>query len=137
MEDSYTKEKNYSTIEGILEKNKKNHPDFELLPRIKELYEKKEYGGYDQDGELWVCYTAFNHTTGGNSGSPVLNKNGQLIGVNFDRTLESTVNDYMFEPSRCRNIVCDSRYILWVIDVYAEAKNLIDEMHIITEKDKH
>lgn len=137
LEDSYTKEKNYSTIEGILEKNKKNHPDFELLPRIKELYEKKEYGGYDQDGELWVCYTAFNHTTGGNSGSPVLNKNGHFIGVNFDRTLESTVNDYMFDSSRCRNIVCDSRYILWVIDVYAEAKNLIDEMHIITEKNKH
>jgi hypothetical protein len=137
LEDSYTKEKNYSTIEGILEKNKTNNPDFELLPRIKELYEKKEYGGYDQDGELWVCYTAFNHTTGGNSGSPVLNKNGHFIGVNFDRPLESIVNDYMFDTSCCRNIICDSRYILWVIDVYAEAKNLIDEMHIITEKDKH
>jgi len=136
LEDSYTKEKNYSTIEGILEKNKTNNPDFELLPQIKELYERKEYGGYDQNGELWVCYTAFNHTTGGNSGSPVLNKNGHLIGVNFDRTLESTVSDYMFDPSRCRNIVCDSRYILWVIDVYAGAKNLIDEMHIITDKDK-
>jgi hypothetical protein len=137
LEESYTKDKNYSTIEGILEKNKTNNTDFELLPEIKELYDKKEYGGYDQDGELWVCYTTFNHTTGGNSGSPVLNKDGYLIGVNFDRTWESTINDYMFNPSRCRNIVCDSRYILWVIDVYAGAKNLIDEMQIITEKDKH
>jgi len=128
--------KNHSTVEGILEKNRTNNPDFELLPRIKELYEKKEYGGYDQDGELWVCYTASNHTTGGNSGSPVLNKDGYFIGINFDRTWESTMSDYMFDPSRCRNIVCDSRYILWVIDVYAEADNLIEEMHIITEKDK-
>jgi hypothetical protein len=128
--------KNHSTVEGILEKNKTNNPDFELLPHVKELYEKKEYGGYDQDGDLWVCYTASNHTTGGNSGSPVLNKDGYFIGINFDRTWESTMSDYMFNPSRCRNIVCDSRYILWVIDVYAEADNLIEEMHIITEKDK-
>jgi len=128
--------KNHSTVEGILEKNRTNNPDFELLPRVKELYEKKDYGSYDQEGDLWVCFTASNHTTGGNSGSPVLNKDGYFIGINFDRTWESTMSDYMFDPSRCRNIVCDSRYILWVIDVYAGAKNLIEEMHIITEKDK-
>lgn len=128
--------KDHSTAEGILEKNRINNPDFELLPRIKELYEKKEYGDYAQDGELWVCFTASNHTTGGNSGSPVLNKDGYFIGINFDRTWESTMSDYMFDPTRCRNVVCDSRYILWVIDVYAEQKHLIEEMNIITEKDK-
>ena len=120
----------HSTIDGIIEKNKTGNPDFELLPRMYDLYNKKEFGNYDQDGELWVCFTASNHTTGGNSGSPVINENGELIGINFDRTWESTMSDYMFDPGRCRNVVCDIRYVLWVIDVYAGAKNLIQEMNI-------
>ena len=80
-----------------------------------------------------MCFTASNHTTGGNSGSPVINENGELIGINFDRTWESTMSDYMFDPGRCRNVVCDIRYVLWVIDVYAGAKNLIQEMNITRE----
>jgi hypothetical protein len=123
----------HTTIDGIMEKNKTGNPDFELLPRMFELYNKKEFGNYAQDGELWVCFSASNHTTGGNSGSPVINENGQLIGINFDRTWESTMSDYMFSPSRCRNVVCDIRYVLWVIDVYSGASNLIQEMNIIRD----
>ncbi len=123
----------HTTIDGIIEKNKTGNLDFELLPRMFELYNKKEFGNYAQDGELWVCFSASNHTTGGNSGSPVINENGQLIGINFDRTWESTMSDYMFDPGRCRNVVCDIRYVLWVIDIYAGANNLIQEMNIIRD----
>ena len=123
----------HTTIDGIIEKNKTGNPDFELLPRMFDLYNKKEFGSYAQEGELWVCFSASNHTTGGNSGSPVINENGQLIGINFDRTWESTMSDYMFDPSRCRNVVCDIRYVLWVIDVYSGASNLIQEMNIIRD----
>jgi hypothetical protein len=124
---------NHTTIDGIIEKNKIGNPDFELLPRMIDLHSKKEYGNYAQDGELWVCFTASNHTTGGNSGSPVINENGQLIGINFDRTWESTMSDYMFDKGKCRNIVCDIRYVLWVIDIYSGANNLIKEMNIIRD----
>lgn len=120
----------HTNIDGIIEKNKTGNPDFELLPRMIELHKNKAYGSYAQDGELWVCYTASNHTTGGNSGSPVLNENGELIGINFDRTWESTMSDYMFDPSRCRNVVCDIRYVLWVIDIYSGANHLIKELEI-------
>ncbi len=123
----------HTTIDGIMEKNKTGNPDFELLPRMFDLYNKKEFGSYAQEGELWVCFSASNHTTGGNSGSPVINENGQLIGINFDRTWESTMSDYMFDPSRCRNVVCDIRCVLWVIDVYSGASNLIQEMNIIRD----
>ncbi|MBP6459557.1 MAG: S46 family peptidase, partial [Crocinitomicaceae bacterium] len=123
----------HTTIDGIIEKNKSGNPDFELLPRMFDLYNKKEFGPYAQDNELWVCFSASNHTTGGNSGSPVLNENGQLIGINFDRTWESTMSDYMFDPSRCRNVVCDIRYVLWVIDIYSNANHLIKEMNIIRD----
>ena len=80
---------------------------------------------------MWVCFTGSNHTTGGNSGSPALNAEGHLIGINFDRSWESTMSDFMFDASRCRNIMVDVRYVLWVIDVYAEAGHLIDEMEIV------
>jgi hypothetical protein len=123
----------HTTIDGIIEKNKTGNPDFELLPRMFDLYSKKEFGPYAQDNELWVCFSASNHTTGGNSGSPVLNENGQLIGINFDRTWESTMSDYMFDPSRCRNVVCDIRYVLWVIDIYSNANHLIKELNIVRD----
>jgi hypothetical protein len=121
----------HTTIDGIIEKYYTGNPDFELLPRMLELYEKKEYGDYGQDGTLWVCFTGSNHTTGGNSGSPVLNANGHLMGLNFDRSWESTMSDYMFDPMRCRNITVDIRYVMWVMDKYAGAKHLVDEMELI------
>lgn len=121
----------HTTLDGVIEKYNTGHEDFDLLPRMLELYEAKNYGGYDQDGELWVCFTGSNHTTGGNSGSPVINGEGHLIGVNFDRSWESTMSDYMFDASRCRNISVDIRYVLWMIDIYGEAPHLVEEMTIV------
>ena len=95
-----------------------------------ELYEAKDYGKYAQGDELWVCFSGSNHTTGGNSGSPVIDADGYLMGLNFDRSWESTMSDYMFDPNRCRNIVVDIRYVLWVIDKYSDAGHLIKEMKL-------
>ena len=121
----------HTTIDGIIAKNNTDNPDFELLPRMRELAKKKDYGDYAQDGELWVCFSGSNHTTGGNSGSPVIDAEGNLMGLNFDRTWESTMSDFMFDASRCRNIAVDVRYVLWVMDKYAGAKHLVDEMTLV------
>lgn len=121
----------YTTIDGIMEKYKTGNPDFEINDRFRQLYNEKKFGSYAQNGEMWVCFTGSNHTTGGNSGSPALNAEGHLIGINFDRSWESTMSDFMFDASRCRNIMVDARYVLWVIDVYAEAGHLLKEMNII------
>lgn len=121
----------HTTLDGVIEKYNTGHEDFDLLPRMVELYEAKNYGDYAQDGELWVCFTGSNHTTGGNSGSPVINGEGHLIGINFDRSWESTMSDYMFDASRCRNISVDIRYVLWMIDIYGEAPHLVKEMTIV------
>ncbi len=118
----------YTTIEGIMQKYDPNNPDFQLTDRFLELYKKGDFGDYTQNGKLWVCFTASNHTTGGNSGSPVIDAKGRLMGINFDRSWESTMSDFMFDESRCRNIVVDIRYVLWVIDKYGDAKHLVDEM---------
>ena len=122
---------NHTTINGIIAKNNTGNADYELLPRMKELAAKKEYGDYAQDGELWVCFSGSNHTTGGNSGSPVIDGEGNLMGLNFDRSWESTMSDFMFDASRCRNISVDIRYVLWVMDVYSGAKHLVDEMTLV------
>ncbi len=121
----------HTTLDGIIAKYNTGNPDFELLPRMLDLHTEKKYGEYAQDGELWVCFTGSNHTTGGNSGSPVIDAEGNLMGLNFDRTWESTMSDYMFDATRCRNVVVDIRYVLWVIDLYSNAKYLVDEMTII------
>jgi hypothetical protein len=123
--------KYYTTSEGALQKNATGHVDFELNPRLKELYEKKEFGPYAVDGELRICFTGSNHTTGGNSGSPALDANGNLIGINFDRSWESTMSDIMYNLEICRNIMVDARYVLWVIDIYAGAGYLLNEMKIV------
>ena len=120
----------FTTIDGIMQKYDPKNPDFQLTERFLELYNKKDFGNYTQNGELWVCFSASNHTTGGNSGSPVIDGEGNLMGLNFDRTWESTMSDYMFDPNRCRNIVVDIKYVLWVIDKYANASHLIDEMEL-------
>ena len=126
----------HTTLDGIIAKNNSGEADFELLPDFRALAESKDYGGYDQDGELWVCFTGSNHTTGGNSGSPVIDAEGNLIGLNFDRSWESTMSDFMFDADRCRNITVDVRYVLWIIDKYAGATNLIDEMTLVKGKSK-
>jgi hypothetical protein len=123
----------HTTLDGIIAKYNTGNPDFELLPRMLEMHKNKDYGDYAQDGELWICFTGSNHTTGGNSGSPVIDAKGNLMGLNFDRTWESTMSDYMFDPNRCRNVVVDIRYVMWVMDKYAGAKHLVDEMVLVKE----
>lgn len=121
----------HTTLKGIVDKFNTGNPDFYVDQRLIDLYNKKEYGPYAQGDELWVCFTGSNHTTGGNSGSPVIDANGNLMGLNFDRSWESTMSDFYFDPSRCRNIVVDIRYVLWVMDIYGGAKHLVDEMTLV------
>jgi hypothetical protein len=123
----------HTTLDGVIAKYNTGNPDFELLPRMLEMHKNKDYGDYAQNGELWVCFTGSNHTTGGNSGSPVIDANGNLMGLNFDRTWESTMSDFMFDPNRCRNVVVDIRYVMWVMDRYSGAKHLVDEMVLVKE----
>ncbi len=121
----------YTTIDGIIEKYEPESYEFSLPEKLIELYEAKDYGDYGKDGELRVCFIASNHTTGGNSGSPVLNGSGELIGLNFDRNWEGTMSDLMYDPTQCRNIAVDIRYVLFIVDKFAGAKNLIDELSLI------
>ncbi|MBM3418785.1 MAG: S46 family peptidase [Bacteroidetes bacterium] len=123
----------HTTLEGMIAKYHSGNADFELQPRMLELFKQKNYGIYAQNGQLWVCFTGSNHTTGGNSGSPVLDENGNLMGLNFDRTWESTMSDYLFDSARCRNVVVDIRYVLWVMDIYSGARHLVDEMVLVKE----
>ena len=121
----------HTTLKGMIDKYNTGNPDFELEQRMLDLYKEKKYGNYGQDGELWVCFTGSNHTTGGNSGSPVLDANGNLMGLNFDRSWESTMSDFYFDPNRCRNIVVDIRYVMWVMDIYCGATRLVEEMELV------
>ncbi len=126
------KYKHYSTIEGIMQKENPDIYDYVVEPKLKELYQTKDYGRYaNKNGEMPVAFIATNHTTGGNSGSPVLNADGHLIGLNFDRCWEGTMSDIQYDKELCRNITLDIRYCLFIIDKFAGAKHLIDEMTII------
>lgn len=124
--------KPYSTIEGIMQKENPDIYDYKVEKKLKQLYSEKDYGRYaNEKGEMPVAFIASNHTTGGNSGSPVLDANGDLIGINFDRNWEGTMSDIMYDPSQCRNISLDIRYCLFIIDKFAGAKHLVDEMTIV------
>jgi len=122
-----------TTLDGIIEKNNTGETDFVIPDRLRELWKAKDYGQYTDHGELPVCFLGSNHTTGGNSGSPALDAEGNLIGLNFDRTWESTMSDIMFDPEICRNIMVDIRYVLFIIDIYADAGYLVDEMTLINK----
>jgi len=118
----------------LIEKSHTDNPDYRIPAGIKELYEKRDYGMYADEEEMHVCFITNCHTSGGNSGSPVFDRHGRLIGINFDRCWEGTMSDYYYNSDICRNIVTDIRYILFIIDKYAGAGYLLDEMKIIHEQ---
>ncbi len=121
----------YTTLKGIMEKDNPEIYDYNVPEKLRELYRNRDFGRYTQDGEVPVCFIADNHTTGGNSGSPVINAEGHLIGVNFDRAWEGVASDMAFNPEQSRNISLDIRYALFIIDKFAGAGYLLNEMTII------
>ena len=124
----------HTTIDGIIAKDNPAIYDYDIPQALRDLYASKDYGRWavELDGRrtVPVCFLATNHTTGGNSGSPVLNGRGELVGINFDRTWRSTMSDIRFDPTICRNIAVDIRYVLMVIDRIGGAGYLLDEMTI-------
>jgi hypothetical protein len=118
-----------STIKGIMEKDNPDIFDYNIPQCLRDIYAEKDYGRWtDATGEVPVCFIATNHTTGGNSGSPVINADGDLIGLNFDRVWEGTMSDIVFDPEICRNIALDVRYVLFLIEKIGGAGYLFDEM---------
>ncbi len=126
----------YTTLDGAILKANPNVEEFNMPEKLKQLYQQKDYGNYsimDERGNKTVpiAFLASNHTTGGNSGSPVINAKGELIGTNFDRIWEGTMSDILFDPSLCRNITLDIRYTLFIIEKFGGAKWIIDELKLV------
>jgi hypothetical protein len=127
-----------SYLDGVIEKYVPGDYEFDVPKKLIDLYNSKDFGKYaDKNGKMPLAFIATNHTTGGNSGSPALDATGNLIGLNFDRVWEGTMSDIYYSPEICRNIMVDTRYILFVIDKFAGAKNLIEEMKIVYPKSKN
>ena len=121
----------FTYLDGVMEKYIPGDYEFDVPSKLIELYQTKNYGKYGVKGKMPVCYIATNHTTGGNSGSPALDAKGNLVGLNFDRVWEGTMSDVYYSPEICRNIMVDTRYILFIIDKFAGAQNIINELKII------
>lgn len=126
-----------SYLDGVVEKYIPGDYEFDVPKKLLDLYYAKDFGNYAaKNGKMPLAFIATNHTTGGNSGSPALDARGNLIGLNFDRVWEGTMSDIYYSPDICRNIMVDARYILFVIDKFAGAKNLIEELSIVYPKGK-
>lgn len=122
-------------LDGVIEKYIPGDYEFDVPEKLQQLYAQKDYGQYtDATGKVPVCFLGTNHTTGGNSGSPAIDAYGNLVGLNFDRVWEGTMSDIYYDPEICRNIMVDMRYVLFIIDKYAGAKHLIDEMTLVRPK---
>lgn len=123
-------------LEGVVEKYVPDDYEFDAPQKLIDLYEAKDYGRYaDKDGKMPINFIGTNHTTGGNSGSPVIDAHGNLVGLNFDRVWEGTMSDFYYDPVISRNIMVDARYILFIIDKYANATHLINEMKLVHPKE--
>lgn len=123
-------------LDGVMEKYVPGDYEFDVPQKLIDLYNKKDYGPYADNGKLPVCFIGTNHTTGGNSGSPAIDAKGNLIGLNFDRVWEGTMSDIYYDPSICRNIMMDARYILFIIDKYANAQSIMSELKLVHPKKK-
>ena len=122
----------YTTLEGIMEKDNPEIYDYSVPQALKAAYNEKNFGRYaiNHENTTPVCFIASNHTSGGNSGSPVLNSKGELVGLNFDRNWEGTMSDVLYDPAQCRNIIVDARYILFVTEKVYGAQWIVDEMDL-------
>jgi hypothetical protein len=120
-----------TTLKGVMQKEDPTNDEFVVEKKLKELFQAKDYGQYGENGEMVVCFLTTNDITGGNSGSPVINGDGQLIGLAFDGNWEAMSGDIMFEPDMQRTINVDVRYVLFIIDKFAGATNLINELTLV------
>ena len=123
-------------LSGVMEKYKPGDYEFDVPQKLIDLHKAKDYGPYGENGKMPVCYLATNHITGGNSGSPVLDANGNLIGLAFDGVWEGTMEDVFYKPEVCMSIMVDARYVLFIIDKFGGAQNIIDELTIVHPKKK-
>jgi hypothetical protein len=126
----------FTYLDGVMEKYIPGDYEFDVNKKLIDLYEKKDYGEYGVNGRMPVCFIGTNHTTGGNSGSPAIDAYGNLVGLNFDRVWEGTMSDINYDPSICRNIMMDARYVLFIVDKYANAGHLVREMKVVHPKGK-
>jgi hypothetical protein len=123
---------NYTTMDGLVKKYKKGDQEFDLPIRLLDMNKGKDYGRFvDKDGSMHVNFLTDNDITGGNSGSPVLNGKGELIGLAFDGNIEAMAGDVIFDAKLQRTINCDIRYVLWVIENFSGAKHIVDEMTLV------
>ncbi len=121
-------------LDGVMAKYKPGDYEFDVPEKLRDLHAAKDYGPYADNGKMPVCFIGSNHTTGGNSGSPAIDAHGNLIGLNFDRVWEGTMSDINYDPSICRNIMVDIRFVLFIVDKYAGAGHLVDEMKLVNPK---
>jgi hypothetical protein len=126
----------YTYLDGVMDKYIPGDYEFDVPEKLRNLQKAKDFGPYGAGGKMPVCFIAMNHTTGGNSGSPALDAYGNLVGLNFDRVWEGTMSDINYDPSICRNIMVDIRYVLFIVDKYAGAGHLVQEMKLVHPKRK-
>jgi len=123
----------YTTLDGVFEKSQKNsgNEEYYIPKKMRELYSKKNFGKYALNGTVRTCFLTNCHTSSGNSGSPVLNAKGEMVGLNFDRMAEGVASDYRYLPELSRSITLDVRYLLFVLDKYSPSGFVLNEMKIV------
>jgi hypothetical protein len=123
--------KHYTTLQGVMEKEDPNNYEFIVPEKLKALYKAKDFGKYAYGDEMHVCFTTDNDITGGNSGSPVINENGELIGLAFDSNWEGMTGDIEFEQQMQKTVCTDIKYIVWLLEKYMDAQRLVDELSFV------